>query len=329
MLGYPATYRYEGIAFYSYPNQISGSSPVYRFYDVRAGGSLLHRAASRSTARCLRMRRSSFRFEGVAYYALPNLTDTSAGRAPVLQVPAGCPLLHEQPGRSRHSLMREATDTYRYEDVAYFLPDTAQRSSAWATRPPNPSCSHRRSRCFRSEYSGVASRFAVTLKEAGTGATFAALENFVGSISDHRCPGRRHGESICARHRRVEGSWSITIEQPKSVCRIRSPASPAPARLRRPCFSMLQGSKTDLVQPRWRRPISSVIAIGWACRGSPQRRLLVRLTSKSLVGRPAEVRQYQHLLLVLLPRRWQEWPTPQLGGSTSNDFLCDVQTVSA
>ncbi len=237
VLGYPAVYRYEGIAFYSHPNQISGSSPVYRFYNF-VQGVHFYTGSEQEYRSLLASARSSFRFEGVAYYALPNLTDTSAAVHRFYKFRQGVHFYTSSQAEA-DTLMREATDTYRYEDVAYFLPTRLSffgMGNATTESFVLPSTLA----VFRSEYSGVASRFAVTLKEAGTGATFAALENVVDSISDTAVPvgvtENRYALEIVS-----QGSWSITIEQPKSSAGFLAGFT-GTGTTASPLFSMLEGS---------------------------------------------------------------------------------------
>ena len=239
VLGYPATYRYEGIAFYSYPNQISGSAPVYRFYDV-VQGVHFYTSNEQEYRSVLANAKASFRFEGVAYYALPSLSDTSVAVHRFYKFRQGVHFYTSNPAEAA-SLMRTAVDSYRYEGVAYYLPTTLTffgMGNATTDSFVLPSTLA----VFRSEYSGAASRFSVTLREAGTGATVAILEDFVGSNVTTAIPigvaENRYALDISS-----EGSWSITIEQPK-ISGGPLDSFTGTGTTPSPLFSMLQGSRT-------------------------------------------------------------------------------------
>jgi lysyl endopeptidase len=63
-------FRYEGVGFYAYPSQVSGASPVYRFFNNNAGGHFF--TISESEKSTVIANYSWFRYEGPGFYAYPS-----------------------------------------------------------------------------------------------------------------------------------------------------------------------------------------------------------------------------------------------------------------
>ena len=115
-----ASYRYEGIAFNSYPTKVTGTTAVHRFYNFRSG---VHFYTS-TESEFLRVKTEmafTYRYEGIAYYAR---TARSTAVAPVYRFYNLRSGVHfyttnasEAAGlRANHSTL------YRDEGVAYYLP---------------------------------------------------------------------------------------------------------------------------------------------------------------------------------------------------------------
>lgn len=62
-------FRYEGVGFYAFPTQFSGTLPVYRFFNTNAGGHFF--TISQAERDFVIGNYNWFRYEGVGFYAFP------------------------------------------------------------------------------------------------------------------------------------------------------------------------------------------------------------------------------------------------------------------
>lgn len=64
-------YHYEGIAFYAYTSQVSGTVPVYRFFQLNSVGSHFYTASQTEANYLIANEANQWKYEGVSFYAYP------------------------------------------------------------------------------------------------------------------------------------------------------------------------------------------------------------------------------------------------------------------
>lgn len=79
-------FRFEGIGFFACPSQISGSSPVYRFFNTSAGGHFF--TLSESEKNAVLENYKWFRFEGTGFYATPLIAPPPKPIPPITPPPS-------------------------------------------------------------------------------------------------------------------------------------------------------------------------------------------------------------------------------------------------
>lgn len=116
------TYRYEGQAFNTNLGPVAGSIPVYRFYNREQGVHFY--TGNWAEANHLSLEHEYlFRYEGVAYYAYPDNHGGAAGAIyRFYNFLLGSHFYTNNP-QEKQILMDNAGWTYRYEGVAYYLPN--------------------------------------------------------------------------------------------------------------------------------------------------------------------------------------------------------------
>ena len=117
-----SSYRYEGVAFYSYPTQVAGTSPVYRFYNFRQGVHF-YTINPNEHQTVLTTASLTYRYEGVAYYANTTQVTDSAPVFRFYKFRQGVHFYTSNAGEAA-ALRVNASLTYRDEGIAYYLPTT-------------------------------------------------------------------------------------------------------------------------------------------------------------------------------------------------------------
>lgn len=208
----PDIYKYEGIAYYSYNQQIEGSSPVYRFYNFKNG---VHFYTS-STQEYSNVRDNlshTYRYEGVAYYSLPQQIQDSMPVHRFYKFTQGIHFYTNNQSEATN-LNNTASHTYRYEGVSYYLPSKL-RFNGNGSQVSESFILPTTLAVFSTTYSGPSSYFGVWLKEANTGEAYDLIANDIGSSINTSTP-VGVGENRYVLDVDSEGSWSVEITQPKS-----------------------------------------------------------------------------------------------------------------
>lgn len=126
--GSPAGWNYEGVAYYAYTRQVSGTVPLYRFYSPVYRGHFF----TRNEAEMQSLRKNSsatWRYEGVAYYVAPSQV---SGTVPVYRFwnPVAKHHFYTRNENEAHNLRYKITSkNYNYEGVAFYA---WQSSSSYA-----------------------------------------------------------------------------------------------------------------------------------------------------------------------------------------------------
>lgn len=208
----PGIYRYEGVAFYSYPTQVAGSTAVYRFYNFTQGVHFY--TSNEQEFRTVRdTAASTFRYEGIAYYSLPSETTASTPVQRFYKFRQGVHFYTSNQAEA-NALKNTASATYRYEGVSYYLPNQLTFSGSGTSVSESfvlPSTLA----VFRSVYTGADSNFIVWLTEQNTGEIYDLVANSVGASSDTSVP-VGVDENRYLLEVQSAGDWTITIDQPKS-----------------------------------------------------------------------------------------------------------------
>jgi len=235
----PDIYRYEGIAFYSDPTQVTGTTPVYRFYNYRQG---VHFYTSNYSEyqTVLTTAASTFRYEGVAYYAYASQV---ANSLPVFRFYKFMQGVHFYTNNAAEAANIKATasSTYRDEGISYYLPSkltfsgTGNAVSESFILPTGLAV-------FSSTYSGPSSNFIVDLKEASTGTYWDELANEIGSNVSVSAPSGVD-ENRYVLEVQSQGAWTVTVDQPKSSVGIRTSFSGTGSKATE-LFSVVGGGRT-------------------------------------------------------------------------------------
>lgn len=129
--GSPAGWNYEGVAYYAYTRQVSGTVPLYRFYSPVYRGHFF----TRNEAEMQSLRKNSsatWRYEGVAYYVAPSQV---SGTVPVYRFwnPVARHHFYTRNANEAHNLRYKITSkNYNYEGVAFYAWQSAASSYAYA-----------------------------------------------------------------------------------------------------------------------------------------------------------------------------------------------------
>jgi hypothetical protein len=113
-------YKYEGVAFYAYTTQVPGASPVYRLFDLLKGYHFY--TISYAEYQQVAAMKQYYRDEGIAYYAKPT---TGQGLTPVYRLYDYRQGIHFYTinAQEKDNLSLNVSNIYRYEGIAYYLPD--------------------------------------------------------------------------------------------------------------------------------------------------------------------------------------------------------------
>lgn len=205
-----ASYRYEGVAFYSYPTEQFGTSPVYRFYNFKQGVHFYTINPNEYQTLLTLPASLTFRYEGVAYWAnsLP-VTDTT----PVFRFYKFRQGVHFYTSNAAEAaaLRLNAFSTYRDEGTAYNLPTKLTFSGTGngdTGRFVLPSGLN----VFKTTHASTISAVLYIPNEPLEDRQVA--NDFVSNGSTSTAWGLAEGEY--AIDVQAGGSWAITIEQPKA-----------------------------------------------------------------------------------------------------------------
>ncbi len=240
----PDIYRYEGIAFYSYPQQVSGSEPVHRFYNFKQG---VHFYTSNQTeaTQVNNTAFHTFRYEGVAYYAMPpsvsipgNETNYTAIHR-FYHLKQGVHFYTSNQAEAEH-LRSIAFTTYRYEGSPYYLP-LKLTFSGNGNQVTESFILPSTTAVFTMGGGSAGTNFIVTLYKANTGEYEDLLANEIGEVNTSVPSGV--GENRYVLEVQSSSMWHITIEQPKTSAGLVGSFSGTGTRATQ-LFTMLQGTKT-------------------------------------------------------------------------------------
>lgn len=235
----PDIYRYEGIAFYSDPTQVTGTTPVYRFYNYRQG---VHFYTSNYSEyqTVLTTAASTFRYEGVAYYAYASQV---ANSSPVFRFYKFMQGVHFYTNNAAEAanIRATASSTYRDEGISYYLPSKLTFSGS-GNAVSESFILPTGLAVFSSTYSGPSSNFIVDLKEANTGNYGDELANEIGSNVSVSAPSGVD-ENRYVLEVQSQGAWTVTVDQPKSSVGIRTSFSGTGSKATE-LFSAVGGGRT-------------------------------------------------------------------------------------
>ena len=111
-------YTYEGVAFYAYNTQVSGTSPVYRLYRGYNGqGDHFYTADVNEKNNAVNS--GTYTSEGIAFYAY---TTQVTGTYPVYRLRAGNSIDHFYTSVQSEENRAVINDFYIYENIAFYLP---------------------------------------------------------------------------------------------------------------------------------------------------------------------------------------------------------------
>lgn len=113
-------YRYEGVAYYAYNQQVAGSAPVYRLFDLLKGYHFY--TINFNEYKAVSALKQYYRDEGVAYYAK---SSTGVGMTPVYRLYDYKQGIHFYTISlaEKNYLASNVGHIYRYEGIGYYLPD--------------------------------------------------------------------------------------------------------------------------------------------------------------------------------------------------------------
>ncbi len=204
-------FRYEGIAFYSYPTPGDGTSPVYRFYNFRVGVHF-YTNNEQEYRSVLANSSTTYRYEGIAYHSFATPVTNSIPVHRFYNFRQGVHFYTANQAEATF-LNDNRASTYRYEGIAYYLPSQLTFSGRGNSVTDSFVLPGALS-VARTTYSGTSGDFTAELRTAETDTyiDLVASEN-ASDFTVSKPLGPDEGEYVL--DVTSQGTWTITIEQPK------------------------------------------------------------------------------------------------------------------
>ena len=114
-------YHYEGIAFYAYSSQITGTIPVYRFYQLSSTGSHFYTASQAEATYLETNEANQWQYEGVAFYAFPASTTGMSNVFRFVNVVNGSHFYTASQAEANY-VQQTLSSEWQYEGSAFSVP---------------------------------------------------------------------------------------------------------------------------------------------------------------------------------------------------------------